>query len=42
MTRGMRHLNLAKLLIKKKVEAKEIKLLKVTSADNDSNLELSD
>ena len=27
MTRGMRHLDLAELLIKDKVEAKEIKLL---------------
>ena len=36
MTRGMRHLDLAELLIKKKVDAKEIKLLKVASADNTS------
>ena len=36
MTRGMRHLDLAELLIKEKVEAKEIKLLKVASADNTS------
>ena len=28
MTRGMRHLDLAELLIKEKVDAKEIKLLK--------------
>ena len=34
MTRGMRHLDLAELLIKEKVEAKEIKLLQVASADN--------
>ena len=38
MTRGMRHLDLAELLIKKKVEAKEIKLLKVASADKTSDL----
>ena len=38
MTRGMRHLDLAELLIKEKVEAKEIKLLKVTSSDNTSDL----
>ena len=38
MTRGMRHLDLAKLLIKEKVEAKEIKLLKVASAENTSDL----
>ena len=31
MTTGMRHLDLAELLIKEKVEAKEIKLLKVAS-----------
>ena len=37
MTRGMRHLDLAELLIKEKVEAKEIKLLKVASADNTSD-----
>ena len=37
-TRGMRHLDLAELLIKEKVEAKEIKLLKVASADNTSEL----
>ena len=39
MTRGMRHLDLAELLIIEKVEAKEIKLLKVASANNTSNLE---
>ena len=38
MTRGMRHLDLADLLIKEKVDAKEIKLLKVASADNTSAL----
>ena len=38
MTRGMRHLDLAELLIKEKVEAKEIKRLKVASADNTSDL----
>ena len=38
MTRGMRHLDLANLLIKENVEAKEIKLLKVASADNTSDL----
>ena len=38
MTRGMRHLDLAKLLIKEKLDAKEIKLLKVASADNTSDL----
>ena len=37
MTRGMRHLDLAELLIKEKVD-KEIKLLKVASADNTSDL----
>ena len=34
LTRGMRHLDLAEMLIKEKVESKEIKLLKVASADN--------
>ena len=34
----MCHLDLAELLIKEKVDAKEIKLLKVTSADNSSDL----
>ena len=39
MTRGMRHLDLAELLIKEKVDAKEIKLLKVASAEiNTSDL----
>ena len=37
MTRDMRHLDLAELLIKEKVDANEIKLLKVASADNTSN-----
>ena len=39
MTRGMHHLDLAELLIKKKVDAKEIKLLKNASADNTSDLD---
>ena len=34
----MRHLYLSELLIKEKVDAKEIKLLKVPSADNTSDL----
>ena len=38
MTREMRHLDLAEFLIKEKVDAKEIKLLKVASADNTSDL----
>ena len=38
MIRGMRHQNLAELLIKEKVEAKEIRLLKIASADNTSEL----
>ena len=38
LTRGMRHLDLAKLLIKEKLDAKEIKLIKVASADNTSDL----
>ena len=38
LTRGMRHLDLAKILIKDKVESKEIKLLQVASADNTSDL----
>ena len=38
MMRGMRHLDLAELLIKEKVDAKEIKLLKVASADNTLDL----
>ena len=37
-TRGMRHLDLAEMLIIEKVESKEIKLLKVASADNTSDL----
>ena len=37
LTRGMRHLDLKKE-IKEKVESKEIKLLKVASADNTSDL----
>ena len=38
MTREMRHLDLAELLMKEVVDAKEIKLLKVASADNTSDL----
>ena len=38
LTRGMRHLDLAKMSIKEKVESKEIKLLKVATADNTSDL----
>ena len=38
LTRGMRHLDLAEMLIKEKVESKEIKLLKVASADNTSDI----
>ena len=38
MTTGMRHLDLAELLIRKKVAAKEIKVLKVVSADNTLDL----
>ena len=38
LTRGMRHLDLAEMLIKEKDESKEIKLLKVASADNTSDL----
>ena len=34
----MRHLDLAESLIEEKVEAKEIKQLKVASADNTSDL----
>ena len=37
MTRGMRHLDPGELLIKEKVDAAEIKLLKVASADNTSD-----
>ena len=39
LTRGMRHLDLAEMLMKKKVESKETKLLKVASADNTSDIE---
>ena len=38
LTRGIRHLDLAEMLIKEKVEPKEIKLLKVASVDNTSDL----
>ena len=38
VTRGIRHLDLAEMLIREKVESKEIKLLKVASADNTSDL----
>ena len=38
MKRGMCHLDLVDRLIKEKVEAKEIKLFKVASADNTSDL----
>ena len=38
LTRGMRHLDLAEMLIKEKVESKEIKLLTVASGDNTSDL----
>ena len=38
LTRGMKHLDLAEMLIKEKVESNEIKLLKVASADNTSDL----
>ena len=34
----MRHLDLAEILIKEKVESQEIKLLKVSSADSTSDL----
>ena len=34
----MRHLDLAEMFIKEKVESKEIKLLKVASADNTSDI----
>ena len=33
LTRGMKHLDLAEMLIKKRVESNEIKLLKVAAAD---------
>ena len=38
LTRGMKHLDLAEMLIKEKVESNEIKLIKVASADNTSDL----
>ena len=38
MTRGMRHLDLAEMLVKEKVEDKSVILLKVASADNTSDL----
>ena len=38
LTRGMKHLDLAEMFIKEKVENKEIKLLKVASGDNTSDL----
>ena len=38
LTRGMKHLNLADVLIKEKVESNEIKLIKVASANNTSDL----
>ena len=38
LTRGMKHLKLADVLIKEKVESSEIKLIKVASADNTSDL----
>ena len=38
LTRGMKHLDLAEMLIKEKVEKNEIKLLKVASGDNTSDL----
>ena len=34
----MRHLDLAEMLIKEKIESKEIKLLKVASAENTSDI----
>ena len=34
----MRHLDLKEMLLKEKVESKEIKLLKVASADNTSDI----
>ena len=37
MTRGMKHLELAEMLIKIKVEEKIIKLIKVASSDNTSD-----
>ena len=38
ITRGMRHLDLEELLITEKIDAKEIRLLKVASSDNASDL----
>ena len=38
MTRGMKHLELAEMLIKIKVEEKVINLIKVASLDNTSDL----
>ena len=38
LTRGMRHLDLAEMLIKEKVESKEIELLKVASSDKTSDV----
>ena len=38
LTRGMKHLDLAEMFIKEKVESKEIKIVKVASADNTSDL----
>ena len=38
LTRGMRNLDLAEMLIKEKVESKEIKLLKVASDDKTSDI----
>ena len=38
LTREIRHLDLAEILIKEKVKSKEIKLLKVASTDNTLDL----
>ena len=38
LTKGMKHLDLAEMLSKEKVDSNEIKLLKVASADNTSDL----
>ena len=38
LTRGMRYLDLAEILIKEKVESKEIKLHMVASVDNTSDI----
>ena len=38
LTRGMKHRGLAEMLIKEKVESNEIKLFKVASAGNTSDL----